>query len=85
MVAPTFSNLVSIAAPDSSLFINHSNHGLLVLLLYVNDMVVIDDNPSRIQWLISQLAVELSLKGLGFLYHFLGIEIHRSPHGLLLS
>ena len=61
---------------DPSLFICHSQGGILILLLYVDDMVVIGDDPSQITWLISQLACEFSIKDLGFLHHFLGIEVH---------
>ena len=70
---------------DPSLFICHSQDGILILLLYVDDMVVTGDNPSRITWLISTLASEFSIKDLGFLHHFLGIEVHRLPMGLFLS
>ena len=48
-------------------------------------MVVTGDDPSQITWLISQLAHEFSIKDLGFLHHFLGIEVHRIPTGLFLS
>ena len=48
-------------------------------------MIVIGDNLNWIQWLISQLALELSIKDLGFLHHFLGIEVHRSTQGIFLS
>ena len=48
-------------------------------------MVVTGDDLSRITWLISQLAHEFSIKDLGFLHHFLGIEVHRIPTGLFLS
>ena len=55
------------------------------MLLYVDDMIVISDNPNWIQWLISQLAREFSIKDLGFLHNFLGIEVHQSTQGLFLS
>ena len=48
-------------------------------------MVVTGDDPSQITWLISQLAHEFSIKDLGFLHHFLGIEVHRIPTDLFLS
>ena len=73
----------SISEP--SLFICQSSHGVLILLLYVDHMIVTSDEPNWIQWLISQLAREFSFKDLGFLHHFLGIEVHRSTQGLFLS
>lgn len=35
-----------------SLFVCHSSKGILMLLLYANDMVVTSDNSSQIEWLI---------------------------------
>ncbi|XP_042952193.1 uncharacterized mitochondrial protein AtMg00810-like [Carya illinoinensis] len=70
---------------DPSLFICHSNHGVLILILYVDDMVVTGDNPQRIQWLISQLSTQFSMKDLGFLHHFLGIEVHKIGTDLFLN
>ena len=55
------------------------------MLLYVDDMIVTGDDPNWIQWLISQLAHEFSIKDMGFLHHFLGIEVHRSTQSLFLS
>jgi hypothetical protein len=69
---------------DPSLFISHSQHGTLFLLLYVDDMVITGDNPSHLRWLITRLGHEFSIKDLGFLHHFLGIEVHRSTQGLFL-
>jgi hypothetical protein len=72
----------SIANP--SLFIHHSSFGILILLLYADDMVVTGNSPAHIQWLVTQLGNEFSIKDLGFLHHFLGIEVWRFDHGLFL-
>jgi hypothetical protein len=69
---------------DPSLFIHHSSFGILILLLYVDDMVVTGNNPARIQWLVTHLGHEFAIKDLGFLHHFLGIEVRRFDHGLFL-
>ena len=61
---------------STSLFIYQSSHGVLILLLYVDDMIVTCDKLNWIHWLISQLAREFSIKYLGFLHHFLGTEVH---------
>lgn len=80
---PQLGFYLSLANP--SLIISHSNHGVLILLLYIDDMVVKGDNPQRIQWLISQLNTQFSIKDLGFHHHFLGIEVHKHGTGLFLS
>ena len=69
---------------DPSLFINHSSFGILILLLYVDDMVVTGNNPTRIQWLVTHLGHEFVIKDLGFLHHSLGIEVRRFNHGMFL-
>ncbi|KAF5443286.1 hypothetical protein F2P56_035855 [Juglans regia] len=48
-------------------------------------MVVTGDNLHRIQWLITQLSTQFSIKDLGFLHHFLGIEVHKYGSNLFLS
>lgn len=70
---------------DPSLFIFHSSHGILILLLYVDDMVVTGNNPNRIQWLIYELGTQFFIKDLGFLHHFLGLEVHKSGDDLFIS
>jgi hypothetical protein len=66
-----FSNIA-----DLSLFIHHSSFGILILLT--------GNNLARIQWLVTQLGNEFSIKDLGFLHHFLGVEVRRFDHGLFL-
>ncbi|XP_041025388.1 uncharacterized mitochondrial protein AtMg00810-like [Juglans microcarpa x Juglans regia] len=70
---------------DLSLFINHSSDGTLIPLLYVDDMALIGDTPSRIDWLVSQLSAEFSIKDMGSLHQFLGIQVHRTHQSLFLS
>ena len=66
------------------MFICHSQHGVLILLLYVDDMVITSNDANRINWLITELGQEFSIKDLGFLHHFLGIEVHHRQHVLFL-
>lgn len=70
---------------DPSLFIFHSNHGSLILLLYVDDMLVTGSNPTLISKFIKLLSGEFTIKDLGPIHHFLGMEIRTTPDGLHLS
>ena len=70
---------------DSSLFVYHSPHGVIYLLLYVDDMVITKSNFSMMSSLIDWLAKEFSMKDLGDLHYFLGIEVARNDKGLFLS
>ena len=66
------------------MFICHSQHGVFILLLYVDDMVITGNDANHINWLITKLGQEFSIKGLRFLHHFLGIKVHHCQHFLFL-
>ncbi|CAL1362591.1 unnamed protein product [Linum trigynum] len=69
---------------DPSLFTKTSAAGIVVLLLYVDDMVVTGDDVEGIRSLKSGLQAAFSLKDLGDLRYFLGLEITRSSQGITL-
>ena len=70
---------------DPSLFINHSSHGTLLLLLFVDDMVLTGNNPIYFDPFIDQLGREFAIKDLEQLYYFLGVEVYSFSDGLFLS
>ncbi|XP_073261291.1 uncharacterized protein [Populus alba] len=70
---------------DSSLFVYHGPHGVLYLLLYVDDMIITSSNQLMLRSLINRLAQEFSMKDLGDLHYFLGIEVIQHDKGIFLS
>ena len=68
---------------DSSLFILHHGKLVIYLLVYVDDIVIIGNNPSFLDSLVTQLSQAFELKDLGPLHYFLGLQITRSSKGLL--
>lgn len=70
---------------DSSLFVYHSPHGVICLLLYVDDMGIIGRNSSILCSLIDKQTKEFSMKDLGDLHYFLGIEVVKNDNGLFLN
>ncbi|KAK6151361.1 hypothetical protein DH2020_013996 [Rehmannia glutinosa] len=70
---------------DSSLFIFSSGSSLIYLLIYVDDIIVTSNSSSSLQQFTRKLSVRFSLKDLGPLSYFLGIQAHRTPSGLFLS
>ncbi|XP_041007963.1 uncharacterized mitochondrial protein AtMg00810-like [Juglans microcarpa x Juglans regia] len=69
---------------DTSLFTFHGDKVHLYILIYVDDLLVTDTHDSFIFSLITKLMTEFSLKDLGALGYFLGIQATRDAHGLHL-
>ena len=70
---------------DPSLFIYNSGGFQCFLLIYVDDVVLISNNVHRLQQLITTLSSSFSLRDLGKLNFFLGIQVYRNSDGILLS
>jgi hypothetical protein len=70
---------------DPSLFTFHSDHGSLILLLYVDDILLTGTINTLVADFITLLSQEFAMKYLGPAHHFLGIEISPTPNGLHLS
>lgn len=69
---------------DSSLFVLGTSHVTIFVLIYVDDILLTGSDCAYIQSLIEDLNSQFSLKDLGELNFFLGIEVHKSEHGLYL-
>jgi hypothetical protein len=70
---------------DSSLLIRKTRLGPVSILLYVDDLVITGADLEEINRLKRQLAASFEMKDLGNLHYFLGIEVIRSPEGILMS
>ncbi|CAJ2634510.1 unnamed protein product [Trifolium pratense] len=69
---------------DSSLFIHRTSAGIVLLLLYVDDMVITGSDHTSIQRLKQQLQASFHMKDLGNLHYFLGLEVHSTSKGIFL-
>src|SRR4051812_12018205 len=70
---------------DHTVFYRHSKTQITILAVYVDDIVITGDDVKEIQRLKNRLGKEFEVKDLGQLRYFLGIEIARSPRGIVLS
>ena len=70
---------------DSSLFVRHTPSSTTYLLVYVDDIIITGSDPSYISSFTQSLDLEFSLKDLGNLSFFLGIEVSRVGSGMHLS
>ena len=69
---------------DTSLFTFHHGSDTIYLLVYVDDMVITGNNNKLIDRFIATISSRFSLKDLGDLSYFLGIEVTRTSKGLHL-
>ncbi|KAF5805700.1 putative RNA-directed DNA polymerase [Helianthus annuus] len=70
---------------DYSLFTYQKAGIYVAILIYVDDVIIVGDNSKKIQQIKQQLDDEFSIKDLGPLKYFLGIEVAKTKDGLVLS
>ena len=70
---------------DSNLFVYSSAFDTIYLLLYVDDIIITGSNISLIDSFIRKLHHEFSMKDLGALNYFLGLEFTHSATRIFLS
>ena len=70
---------------DSPLFIRKGRLGPISILLYVDDLVIIGADLGEIDCVKLQLAASFDMKDLGNLHYSLGIDVIRTPEGILIS
>ncbi|CAL1387680.1 unnamed protein product [Linum trigynum] len=70
---------------DPSLFTRSTSQGIVLLLLYVDDMVITGSDTAGSQRLKRGLQDSFSIKDLGYLSYFLGLVITRTSDGILLN
>lgn len=70
---------------DSSLFIYCKNGIVAYFLVYVDDIILTGSNTQFIEQFVMQLSNRFSLKDLGPIHQFLGVEVINTPTGLFLS
>ncbi|KAK9169204.1 hypothetical protein Syun_001344 [Stephania yunnanensis] len=70
---------------DSALFTRRMDKGMVLLLLYVDDMIITGDDSTGISDLQQYLKSHFEMKDLGNLSYFLGLEVNSTSDGYYLS
>ena len=70
---------------DSSLFLHTSTSGIVILLVYVDDIIITDIDCGLITKLQELLHATFHMKDLGQLTYFLGLEVHYRSLGLFVN
>lgn len=70
---------------DASLFIYSSDEVLVYFLVYGDDIILTGSDNAILEHFVTILAQRFSLKDLGPLHHFLGVEVIPTSSGMFLS
>ena len=70
---------------DHSIFYRDSQVGIILLVVYVDDIIINGSDMASISSLKSFLYGQFHLKDLGMLKYFLGVEVMRRKRGIFLS
>ena len=70
---------------DHSVFYKNSSSGIILLIVYVDDIVITGSDSKGILSFKSFRHSHFHTKDLGMLKYFLGVEVMRSKQGILLS
>jgi histone deacetylase 1/2 len=70
---------------DTSLFLYDKSGVTFFVLIYVDDIIVTSSSDDAISALLKDLNAQFAIKDLENLHYFLGIEVKRTPQGLLLT
>jgi len=69
---------------DFSLYVKKTDHGMVVIIIYVDDLIITRDSDVDIFYLKKLLKQKFEMKDLGELCYFLSIEVIQSPKGIWL-
>ncbi|KAJ9702853.1 hypothetical protein PVL29_004548 [Vitis rotundifolia] len=69
----------------SSLFVFHDGSILAYCIVYVDDLILTGNNSTFVASIIDQLGQKFSIKDLGSLHFFLGVEVIPTKDGLFLT
>jgi histone deacetylase 1/2 len=70
---------------DTSLFLFKRPGITIFVLIYVDDIIIASSSDEAISALLKKLSDDFALKDLGDLHFFLGIEVRKHQHGLVLT
>jgi hypothetical protein len=70
---------------DLALFIRHTSNSITLILLYVDDMIITNDDTAGIRDLQKFLSQHFEMKDLGTLSYFLDLKVTSSSDSYYLS
>ncbi|KAG8491159.1 hypothetical protein CXB51_014323 [Gossypium anomalum] len=77
------SNGFVLSKSNASLFVKVTTKFFVYVLVYVDDIIITGSSANEISCFVQQLHKEFSLKDMGDVHYFLGIEVNRLSNGSL--
>ena len=74
-----------VSNADHSLYVRKGDAGLVIIVIYVDDLIITSDSDSGIAEVQGLLKKKFEMKDLGELRYFLGLEVIRCDDGIWLS
>ncbi|PKU78290.1 Retrovirus-related Pol polyprotein from transposon TNT 1-94 [Dendrobium catenatum] len=73
------------SSADPSLFLLHKGSTQLYMIIYVDDIILTGNSQTELYKLVAALQSEFSMRNLGHLHQFLGLQVCRTASGLHLN
>ena len=70
---------------DNSLYIRNDSESLIVIIIYVDDLVIGGEHLVYIKKVKAILSDKFKMTDMKELHYFLGIEVIRTPAGIMIS
>ena len=70
---------------DTSLFFKYDIKGMIIVLIYVDDNLVIGPDSTLLKDFITKLSKVFAFKDLGLVAYFMGLEVFYITHGMHFS
>lgn len=70
---------------NHSLFLHKHGNTFIAILIYVDNVIIVGNDANKIQEIKRCLHSKFSIKDLGVIKYFLGIEVAKTSNGLVLS
>ena len=70
---------------DNSLYIQSDTGGQVFILIYVDDLIIGGEHLADIDHIKKLLSNRFELKDMQELHYFLGINVIRTPNGIMIS
>eukprot|EP00253_Pinus_taeda_P023888 PITA_23888 len=70
---------------DDTLYVRQQGKYLVILVMYVDDLIIIDNHDDHIAQVKKELQAGFKMTDLGLLHYYLGVQVFQRPHHIFIS